>query len=236
VSPLTAGDEHVTTTSTDVLAQIDELRLANDPASQPLMRAMAAGELSRDELRAFAAQYFQLVDALPRFVSTVHSVTRSHPQIRRTLLNLLVPLELTPPSIADLWMQTCAALGLFSDTLRAAEPNTATRVCMDDFEYLCRAGCAQGLAALYSWISRLPISCRTMKAAMAEHYDLAAGPGVQFFEVVGFQAESHARSLRAALEALLVEYPEAAPAAIDSAHGSLSAVNGMYAGALTGAR
>jgi pyrroloquinoline-quinone synthase len=224
----------MTTTGASVLAQIDELRSENDPAQTPLMRAMANGELSRDEVRAFAGQYFQLVDALPRFVSTVHSVTRNHPAIRRSLLNMLVPMELNPPSIADLWLQTCAALGLFSDTVRKAEPNVATSVCLDDFEYLCQAGCAQGLAALYAWITRLPRSTRTMQSALAAHYDLASGPGVQFFEVVGFQAESHARALRASLTALLDEFPEAGPSTLDSAHGAIRAVQGMYAGALVG--
>jgi pyrroloquinoline quinone (PQQ) biosynthesis protein C len=215
-----------------VLEQIDQLRAANQPADQPLLRAMTAGELSPDDLRAFAAQYFQLVDSLPRFVSTVHSVTRSHPQIRRTLLNLLVPMELHPPSIADLWLQTCASLGLFSDTIRASEPNTATSVCLGDFEYLCQSGCAQGLAALYAWVSRLPLSCRIMQTALAEHYDIASGPGVQYFEVVGFQAESHMRSLRSALVALIDEYPEAAPATVDAVQGAINAVQGMYNGAL----
>ena len=221
-----------TTTSASVLEQIDELRSANDPAETPLLRAMSAGELSRDEVRAFAAQYFQLVDALPRFVSTVHSVTRNHPAIRRSLLNMLVPMELNPPSIADLWLQTCAALGLFSDTVRKSEPNVATSVCLDDFEYLCQSGCAQGLAALYAWITRLPQSTRTMQRALAEHYDLTSGPGVQFFEVVGFQSESHARALRAAIVALLDEFPEAGPATLDAANGAIRAVQGMYAGAL----
>ncbi len=220
-------------TGAAVLDQIDELRAANRPDDQPLLRAMASGELSRDELRAFAAQYFQLVDSLPRFVSTVHSVTRAHPQIRRTLLNVLVPLELKPPSVSDLWLQTCAALGLFSDTIRASEPNTATTVCLDDFEYLCQSGCAQGLAALYAWITRLPITCRIMQKALAEHYDLREGPGIQYFEMVGFQAESHSRALRAALVALLDEYPEAGPAAFDAAQGAISAVKGMYLGALS---
>lgn len=223
------------TTGEAVLEQIDELRAANQPADQPLLRAMAAGELSRDDLCAFASQYFQLVDSLPRFVSTVHSVTRSHPQIRRTLLNLLVPMELHPPSIADLWLQTCASLGLFSDTIRASEPNTATSVCLGDFEYLCQSGCAQGLAALYAWVSRLPLSCRIMQKALAEHYDVTSGPGVQYFEVVGFQAESHMRALRSALIALLDEYPEAAPSAVDAVQGAISAVQGMYLGALVSA-
>ena len=107
-------------------------------------------------------------------------------------------------------------------------------MCLDDFEYLCQSGCAQGLAALYAWITRLPQSTRTMQRALAEHYGLASGPGVQFFEVAGFQSESHARALRASLAALLDEFPEAGPAALDSANGAIRAVQGMYDGALVG--
>lgn len=226
----------MTTTGASVINEIDEMLTSHDPAQQVLMVALAEGRLSRDELRVFASQYFHLIDALPRFVSTVHSVTTQHPAIRRTLLNVLVPLELKPPSIAELWLQTCAALGLFSDSVRTSEPTHATSACLSDFEYLCQSGSAQGLAALYAWMVRLPLVCRAQKASLAEHYDLMSGPGVQFFDVVGFQAESHARSLRGALEALLNEYPEAGLATIDSARSAVIAVEGMYSGALSYAR
>lgn len=225
-----------TTTSADVLEAIDAIRAEHHPATQPLLRAMADGELTRDELRAFAAQYFHVVDSLPRFVSMVHSVTTKHPAIRRTLLNLLVPLELHPPSIADLWLQTCASLGLFSDTVRNAEPSVTTAVCLTDFEYLCQAGTVQGLAAIYSWLSRLPEVCRISQEAFATHYGIASGPGVQFFEIVGFQSAGQMRPLRAALAALLDEYPEAGPAAVEAARGATAAVTGMYSGVLAAVR
>jgi pyrroloquinoline-quinone synthase len=222
--------------ASSVLEQIDQLLAANDPSRQDVLVAMSHGTLSRDEVRAFASQYFHLLDALPRFVSTVHSVTIAHPAIRRTLLNVLVPLELHPPSVAELWLQTCASIGLFSDTVRSGEPTTSTAACLGDFDYLCQSGTAQGLAALYAWMSRLPRVCRIEQAALAEHYDLAAGPGVQFFEVVGFQAESHARALRNALDGLLRQYPEADVAALESARSAIIAVQGMYRGALAVAR
>ena len=222
----------MTTTGASVLEQIDAMLAENEPGSQPLIAAIASGQLSRDELRTFAAQYFHLVDSLPRFVSTVHSVTVQHPAIRRTLLNVLVPLELNPPSIADLWLQTCAALGLFSDSVRASEPTHSTAACLGDFEYLCQSGTAQGLAALYAWMSRAPQLCRAGQTALATHYDLTDGPGVQFFEVVGFQSESHTRALRHALCTLLEQYPEAGPAALDSARSAVVAVEGLSRGAL----
>jgi pyrroloquinoline-quinone synthase len=221
-----------TTDQTTVLEQIDARLASSDPATQPLLAGLAQGRLSRDEVRAFASQYFHLVDALPRFVSTVHSVTVDDAHIRRTLLNILVPLELNPPSASDLWLQTCAALGLFSDSVRSGQPTTATVACLGDFEYLCQAGTVQGVAALYAWMSRLPRVCRLEKAALAEHYDLSSGPGVQFFDVIGFQAESHARALRSTLSQLLERHPEAQFAAVDAVHSAITAVEGLYVGAL----
>ncbi|MCW2926552.1 MAG: Pyrroloquinoline quinone [Thermoleophilia bacterium] len=225
----------MTSAGTTVVEQIDAMLAQRDPAQQHVLVSMSEGRLSRDEVRALAAQYFHLIDALPRFVSTVHAVTIAHPAIRRTLLNVLMPLELHPPSVADLWLQTCAALGLFSDSVRKGEPTSATIACLSDFEYLCQAGTAQGLAALYAWMTRLPQVCRIEQQAFAAHYDLKSGPGVHFFEVVGFQAESHARELRTALVALLDQYPEAGPSSIDAAQAAVIAVEGMYLGALANA-
>jgi pyrroloquinoline-quinone synthase len=218
--------------SDSTLARIDEVIGASDPASDPLLSAMSSGRLSRDELRAFASQYFHLVDALPRFVSTVHSVTLDA-HTRRSLLNVLVPLELAPPSISDLWLQTCAALGLFCDTVRGGQPTASTAACLSDYEYLCGEGSVQGVAALYAWMSRLPVVCRLEQAALAEHYELTAGPGVQFFEVIGFQASSHARALRTALAAQIERSPESADHAFYAAQSAVRAVQGLYFGALS---
>lgn len=219
-----------------ILEQIDTMLAEHDPARQPMLSMLADGRLSRDELRTFATQYYHLMEALPRFVSTVHSVTIDHLDIRRTLLNILVPLELNPPSIAEMWLHTCASIGLFSDSVRTSETTPATSVCLGDFDYLCREGSAQGLAALYAWMSRLPRVCRIEQTAFAEHYGLVEGPGVRFFEIAGFQAQSHTRALRGALTALLQEYPEAEPAAFDAARAAVAAVEGMYSGALSHSR
>ncbi|MBC7461667.1 MAG: hypothetical protein H7287_09930 [Thermoleophilia bacterium] len=225
----------MTSTTQEFVAEIDDAVSGSNPANEPLLAGLREGQLSRDQLRTFAAQYYHLVDALPRFVSTVHSVS-PNAKVRRTLLNVLMPLESTPPSISDLWLQTCAALGLFSDTVRASEPTPATAACLGDFEYLCRSGSAQGVAALYAWMSRMPAVYRVEQAALAEHYDLASGPGVQFFEAMQFQATSHARALRTALMVELDVYPEAGPAAMDAAVSAITAVKGLYAGALSGVR
>lgn len=222
------------TSDQSVREQVDARLAASDPATQPLLVAMAHGQLSRDELRVFAGQYFHLVNSLPRFVSTVHSVTEDA-HTRRTLLNVLVPLELNPPTPADLWLQTCAALGLFSDTVRSNEPTAPTAACLGDFSYLCQAGPVQGVAALLAWLNRIPVVCRLEQLAFAEHYGIASGPGIQFFEVACFQAQSHARALRGALDHLLAAQPGAATAALEAIDAAIVAVQGLYAGVLAGA-
>jgi pyrroloquinoline-quinone synthase len=225
----------MTSENPTTIERIDALIDASDPASEPLIEALASGALSRDDLRVFAGQYFHVIDALPRFVSTVHSVT-ADPNWRRMLLNVLSPLELNPPSAADLWLQTCAAIGLFSDTVRSGEPTTATAVCLGDFEYLCQSGSAQGFAALYAWMGRLPRVCKALQQALADQYDIVSGPGVQFFEVLGFQGKQHARILRSGLVQILETYPQASDAAYHAADDAIRAVKGMYVGALAASR
>jgi pyrroloquinoline-quinone synthase len=225
----------MTSTTQAMVAAIDEAIVASNPAAEPLLHGLREGKLTRDDLRTFATQYFHLVDSLPRFVSTVHSVSMDA-NIRRTLLNVLVPLESSPPSISDLWLQTCAALGLFSDSVRASEPTASTAACLGDFEYLCHSGSVEGVAALYAWMSRMPHVYRVEQAALAEHYDLASGPGVQFFEAMSFQAHSHSRALRAALTVLLDQHPEAHANAMDAASSAITAVKGLYAGAFAAVR
>ena len=214
------------------IARMDAFLAENSPVATPMLKAIETGALSRDELRAFATQYFHLVDALPRFVSTTHSVTIAHPKLRRMLLEVLMPMELQPPSVAELWLQTCASLGLFSDSVRSSDQNASTSVCLADFEYLCQSGCAQGLAALYTWMRRLPKACAMLRDGLAEHYDLAGGPGREFFDVVIFQFEAHARAIRAGLEGLIDEFPDSAEVAVDAVRGATRAAEGMYAGAL----
>lgn len=210
-----------------LLHDLDQLIATQDPSTNPLIQAMTAGTLSRDDLRVFAAQFFHVVEAMPRMISCVHSVTPSL-EHRRSLLHMLVAAELHDPTVADLWLRTCAALGASSDEIRSAHPTRATAACVGDFEYLCKQGSIQGIAALYAFLSALTPLCRVQQPALAQHYGVRSGPGVQYFEIVGFQAASHARALRRVLVQAVGDDTYAAAEATAAARAALVAFDGLH--------
>lgn len=182
-----------------IVDRIDAEVAASSVASTPFIQAWLAGELNRDDLRTFAAQYYHQVAAFPRYVSRLHSVCESV-DTRRTLLEILTAAEGSSPTLADMWLRTCAALGLFSDTVRASTPSAGTASCISVFRELCGQGEVAGLAALYSCTTQLPQLCRGMRDALEHHYGMNPGPGLQFFELREYAGSQHAKLLRNTLE------------------------------------
>lgn len=198
--------------------------------SHPFVTAWIAGELSRDELRAFAPQFYALVDAWPRIVSSTHSITPD-PAVRRQLVRVLQALDAAPPTAADLWLQTCSALGLFSDTVRAAEPSHATEACINDFTYLASHTPTSGVTALIVLARELRMLCRRVRPGLI-HAGLETGPGATFFDVVSYTAEIQERTLTSAL-ALEARDEHATAEIADAARTSSIALRGMFDSART---
>lgn len=163
--------------------------------AHPLMVAWADGQLSRDDLRSFASQYYHQVDSIPRYISSVHACTED-PTIRCDLTRLLYSYEGTSPTAADHWLQLCASLGLFSDTVRASDPNPDTHSCIDDFFHICRDGVVPGLAVLHANARLLPELSRLQLSGLTDHYDMATGPAREYYEVTAHASTEHAALLR----------------------------------------
>ena len=212
---------------------IDELCDASSLVEHPLIAAWGEGTLNRDELRAFATQYYHHIEAFPRYVSTVHSITPDA-LTRRALLEVLWSAESRTPTAADLWLQTCAALGLFSDSVRSAQCTPTTEACTNDFFYLCQSSTVSGLAALYAWSRQLPATCKVQCEALKQEYGMNSGPGLEFFEVCGYSGAAHAQSLRVALKHSICN-AESAREATGAADAAMTALRGMFSGAIPAA-
>jgi pyrroloquinoline-quinone synthase len=210
------------------LAAIDEATDAEALLAHPFLVGWRDGKLTRDDLRAFATQYFHMVASFPRMASTVHSITRDA-SIRRTLVSLLDAVELRTPTPTDLWLQTCASIGLFSDSVRQAECTNATEACLNDFFYLCQQSPASGLATLNAWLRMQPTLCRMQGEALVDHYGMHAGPGLAFFESYGYLASNHTPALRMSLERA-IDGNDAARDARGAAEAAAVALRGMCAG------
>lgn len=216
--------------ATRIVQSIDEVAAEGALASHPFIDAWQAGTLSRDDLRAFATQYFHHVESFPRYVSALHSRT-DDAATRRVLVDVLADLERRTPTLSDLWLQTCAAVGLFSDSVRRAERTHPTEACVNDFFWLCQEGTVSGLAALYVALRQVPAACRAQSAALIDHYGVNSGPGLEYFDVAAYAAGHHAQMLRDAMAALIAS-DDLAREATGAANAAVTALRGLFAGAM----
>ncbi len=216
------------TTVESAITTIDELADGAGAARHPLMSAWADGTLTRDDLRVFATQYYQQLAAFPRMLSMAHAHSLDL-EIRRSLLRVLESVEGGSPTLSELWLQTCAYLGLFSDTVRASSGSAATRACLGDFFYLCSSSTPSALAALYTCLQQQPALCRMQREALMRHYGMDSGPGLQYFEVREYIGDSHARTIRDALMRSIRSADDEREAQA-AAEASVAAMRGMYDG------
>lgn len=174
---------------------VEQLVAEDAVANHPTLVAWHAGRMSRDELRTFARVFFHLIDALPRTASRTHSAT-AEPWLRRPLLSVLTSLDGNSPTLSELWLQTCAALGLSSDAVRRTPLSDDAAAALAVFERHASTGPATGTAVLYTLLRELPAACRLLCEGMRDHYGVAAGPGAEFFDAFAYQAPSLTASLR----------------------------------------
>lgn len=218
-----------------ILADIDELLAPYALTRHPFLVAWSSGELTREDLRAFAPQFHALVDTWSRLVSSLHSVTPSL-ETRRDLVTVLTTLEGGTTTPVELWLQTSAALGLARDVVRGTSLDHSTEACINDLQHLCMQSPEAGLAGLYVLTRKMRSICRAAQHGLA-HYGIAGGPGERFFDVVGLLAEQQGRTVRRALERELHAAGDyVRDEARDCARAAAVAINGLLHGVAAATR
>lgn len=183
--------------STIALEAIDRAATQHAFEQHPALASWAHGSIDRESIRAFAPQLYMLLDVWPRMVSAAHAISEDR-AVRRELVAALQALEGANPSPAERWLQTCAALGLFSDTVRAAAPSEATEACINDLTYLAGSSSSAAIASLMMFARNVRILCRSAQQGSST-LGLSDGPGAAFFDDVSYTAEVQERGLRSAL-------------------------------------
>lgn len=153
--------------------------------------AWSRGELSYEQLRAYACQYLYHVLAEPTYLSAVHSNTphfandgKSDLGPRQTILQNLVDEELGPRNHPALWKRFAAALGLSDDDLAAALPLPATQRLVKTFTDLCRnRPFYVGLAGLHAFESQVPAVAAVKIDGLRRFYGFTDEADFEFFTV-----------------------------------------------------
>jgi len=178
-------------------------------------RAWSKGELTREDLREYAAEYWHHVSAFPAYLSALHS-SLPDGELRRVVLGNLADEEGLRDGRphSDLWMDFALGMGAEEADVRGRRTGPETRALVEHFRAAMQGSPAAALAALYAYESRVPAIAKTKAEGLERHYG-ADDAARRYFTVHRTADVHHAQVWRNALAAELAAHPEETEAALD---------------------
>jgi pyrroloquinoline-quinone synthase len=180
-------------------------------------QAWSAGELTREDLREYAAEYWHHVAAFPAYLSALHS-RLPEGKLRRTVAGNLADEEgLAHGDVAhsEMWMDFARGMGAQEADVRGRETGAETQALLEHFRAAMTGAPAAALAALYAYESRVPAIAQTKAEGLERHYETDEATR-RYFAVHTTADVHHARVWREAIEAELAAHPEETEAALDA--------------------
>jgi pyrroloquinoline-quinone synthase len=183
----------------------------------PFYQAWSKGELTRGDLREYAAEYWHHVSAFPTYLSALHSRLPDG-ELRREVLRNLAEEEglnsATARPHSDLWMDFAEGMGASRSEVegRAVLPEM-TALTGTFRELMKEPSSAAAMAALYAYESKVPAIAVTKAEGLAEHYG-TEGAAARYFTLHQTADVHHASVWRELINKELQASPEAEEAAL----------------------
>ena len=136
--------------------ELDRRIAQHDLLCHPFYEAWSAGKLTRDDLRAYAVDYYHHVAAFPAYLSSLHARLEDG-ELRRAVLRNLADEEIEGRAHSDLWLDFAEGMGAHREAARRSVPSPGVGELIAAFR---RAAAEQpiaaALAAMYAYESQVP--------------------------------------------------------------------------------
>ena len=190
-----------------LLNEIDTVISGRRLLDHPFYQQWIAGELTLDQLRAYACQYYKFEAAFPGYLCKVLAKLDTADD-RRVLLQNLVDEEGGPETHLQMFTRFGHALGLTREELQDSPVSPSTRALLDTFAEATAAGsAAEGLVALYAYESQAAEVAATKSDSLGRLYGIDSKDGTDFWAVHAEADVLHGTWERELLERL-VDQPE----------------------------
>ncbi len=194
-----------------------------DLLCHPFYKAWSAGELTREELREYSADYYHHVSAFPTCLSALHSRLEDG-ELRRAVLRNLSDEEIEGTAHSELWLNFAAGMGADPAAVRARTPLREVAELISTFRNVAAdASPAAALAAVYAYESQVPRVAKAKADGLKKMY----GADVKtcgYFTLHQTADVRHAEVWREQLEAELERNPESAAEALTAAESAAAAL------------
>lgn len=213
--------------NSDFFQRLESRIAPYDLLTHSFYRAWTAGELTRDDLREYAAEYWHHVSAFPTYLSALHSRLEDTELRRAVLRNLLDEEGIDSPDgkpHSQLWMDFATGLGADDAEVRAYKVQPEMDALIGTFHKLMQQDCAAvGLAALYAYESRVPEIAKQKAAGLCDQYGADAATR-RYFTLHQTADVHHAEVWKQAIHNELASDPAAADKALDAAETAAKAL------------
>jgi|SRR5579863_1948723 len=207
----------------DFLAALEERIARYDLLCHPYYKAWTAGELTRDDLRAYASDYYHHVAAFPTYLSALHS-RLGDGEVRRAVLRNLCGEELEGRPHSELWLDFAQGMGADRDEVRRHEPLPEVCNVVGEFRRMAGEGsAAEAFAAFYAYESQVPRIAKEKADGLAKRYG-ADATACGYFTLHQFADVEHADVWRELLSAEVTAHPGEVQAALDAAENAAKAL------------
>lgn len=168
----------------------------------PFYQAWQRGELTLDDLRNYAAQYYLFERYLPTFLSSIHT-NCPFVDTQKTILENLWDEQHGAEDHRILWIDFAKSLGLGSDDLLLRDRYDETLNLVATYSLICsQAGIffVEGLAAIYVYEKQVPEIARVKMQGLKQFYGITDEKALKFFAVHSELDKEHSLREAEALE------------------------------------
>ncbi|NCX93345.1 MAG: CADD family putative folate metabolism protein [Gammaproteobacteria bacterium] len=194
----------------------------------PFYIAWSKGELTQEDLKTYACQYYHQVNAFPRYVSATHSNGVSL-QDRQVLLQNLIEEEHGSQNHPALWLKFAKGLGVDESTVKSSEPCKEVNELIKTFLSTCQSSYAEGLGALYAYERQVPAVAESKICGLEQHFGITDPEAIKFFKVHMHSDVEHTQDVENLISKLSEpEQKKAHAAAASIAKAVWDALTGIY--------
>jgi len=212
----------------EFLAALDERILKYDLLCHPFYKAWSAGELSGDDLRQYAEDYYHHVQAFPGYLAQL-GIRLEDGELRRAVLANMTDenggeTAFGEPerSHAELWLDFVEGMG--GRRVTARPPVKEVRQLISWFQKIASEGSTEeALAAFYAYESQVPRVAAEKDRGLRDLYGASAETR-KYFTLHATADVYHSRVWRTLLQKRVEVKPETADRALAAAEGAAKAL------------
>jgi pyrroloquinoline-quinone synthase len=211
------------------LKELDSRISKYDLLCHPFYKAWSAGELTRDDLREYACDYYHHVEAFPSYLAQL-AIRLEEGELRRAVLANMSDEKggedafgVPDQPHAELWLDFAEGMGA-DRAMRGHQPNPEVKGLLEYFSRFAREGSPEeALAAFYAYESQVPRIAQEKARGLREVYGADEGT-CSYFTLHTTADVYHSQVWRQQLSKLIERNPARAEAALAAAEGAAKAL------------